>query len=80
MTTTKHDDATQAWLDARAEVFEIGQRIASAVRDRPKYGTKGYDAYQASVVAPLIAERNVARLAAEHARRALHATRQAVQQ
>ena len=46
-----------AWMEARRARLEHNKAISTAMRDRPKYGHDDYQAYQQTVMEPLITER-----------------------
>jgi hypothetical protein len=74
---TDVEKAQQAWQAAFIAAGEARNACSRAVRDRPAYGTAKYDEYQATVMTPLLAARNVAMAAERQAKNALAEARKA---
>jgi hypothetical protein len=76
---TDVEKAQQAWQAAFIAAGEARNACSRAVRDRPAYGTAKYDEYQATVMTPLLAARNVAMAAERQAKNALAEARKAAE-
>lgn len=62
----------KAWLAARTACSEHNKEMASAIQRRPAYAHPGWQAYQDTVMAPLIAERDRLREAEKDAEAAMN--------
>lgn len=62
-------EAAGAWRAVRSELLSHERRLSSAMRDRPAYGTPGWQEYQDRVMEPLIQERDRLRLKAATAKK-----------
>jgi hypothetical protein len=66
------EEATKAWQEAFAAAGEARNTCSRAVRDRPAYGTHGYEEYQRDVMGPLLKARDKAMLAEKNAKQAMY--------
>lgn len=62
----------KAWLAARTACSEHDKELDSAMQRRPVYAHPGWQAYQDTVMAPLIAERDRLREAEKDAKAAMN--------
>lgn len=62
-----------AWMQARTDCLKHGKEMSAAMQRRPAYSHPDRQAYQDTIMAPLIAERDRLRAAEQEAKTAMNA-------